>query len=184
MVGATPEEVRALVPRGWYVINFPDGRAGFKALAPGKLPGQDGGLGVHLDSRSRHSELSPTAPLALFLLNEIQELHALPLLVNKWSMSVGSPQNDVARDVAVESQLLLANKLVRVWQVEVEKNESVLLGRADAIRALEQSWNWYRHEAAATVESTTVVYFLDLTNAGRRAIVKLKSGKSLKLRRR
>jgi hypothetical protein len=37
MVGATSAQVMAMIPDGWFIIQFAGGRGGFQALDPGKF---------------------------------------------------------------------------------------------------------------------------------------------------
>lgn len=176
MVGASSAQVRAMIPEGWYVIPFPDGRPGFQALDPGKLPGAFGTIGVHLRGNPLMRILTGADEPALFVLNECWELPSLGTVVRgRSSEPDGSYSFDLAGETAQAALLLLANKLICVWEVELLTGDARLLKPRAANEALLLVKNWKRDELDLNSESTTCVYFLDFTKPGRKAIEQIES---------
>src|SRR4051794_7036234 len=114
MVGASTAEVMAVLPDGWIVYPFPDGRPGFRAVDPGPLPGQQGSLGTHLAPGGNPyiMRLPRDAEVHLYVLNKCWELHTFASLVHGRSReSDGSYSADLAKETALAAMLLEANGL-------------------------------------------------------------------------
>ena len=110
----------------------------------------------------------------LFVLNACWELPALGDIVHSRSSEPdGSYSLELAEETAHAALLLLANKLIRVWEVELLTGDARLLTPAAAKEVLFLVNNWIRDELDPDSVSTTRVYFLDFTKRGRRAMERI-----------
>jgi len=178
MVGASSAEVMAVIPDGWYVVPFPDGRPGFQALDPGKLPGANGQIVAHLGRGGNPLLLVLTGEdnPALYALNSCWELHCFGSIVaGRSKQSDGSSLAELALHTADAAMLLFHSKLVRVWEMDLLTGDSKLLAPKKAEFELSILSNWRRDETDPAIPSTTVVFFLDFTPKGRRAMEQFRS---------
>jgi hypothetical protein len=184
MIGATSAQVMAMIPDGWFIIPFADGRAGFQALDPGKLPGAYGMISVHKGGNPLMRQLSGADDPALFVLNSCWEMESLGGIVHGRSDAPdGHYSRDLAGETANAALLLLANKMVQVWEVDITTGDSRLLDQTAATEALRLVSNWIREEDNPNATATRTVYFLGFTVKGRKAFEKLDS-KPIRLRNR
>jgi hypothetical protein len=174
MVGASTSQVMAMIPDGWFVIPFADGRPGFQALDPGKLPGAYGVIAVHVDGHPLMRTLTGADDPVFFVLNSCWELPSLGAIAHDRSQEPdGSYTVELALETADAALLLFANKLVRVWEVDLLTGDPTLLDSTNAKQALSMFSNWKRDEADAAMPETRTVNFLDFTTKGRRAFERI-----------
>jgi hypothetical protein len=139
-------------------------------------------IAVHKGGNPLMRQLSGSDDPVLFVLNSCWELSSLGGIVHGRSDAPdGGYSQDLAGETANAALLLLANKLVQVWEVDVTTGDSKLLKHAAATEALELVSNWIREEYNPNATSTTTVYFLGFTAKGRKAFENLDS-KPIRLR--
>jgi hypothetical protein len=89
--------------------------------------------------------------------------------------SDGSTSTEVALHTADAAMVLFQNKLVRVWEMNLLTGDSKPMPPKNAEFELSMLTNWRREESDPAMPSTTVVFFLDFTSKGRRAMERYKS---------
>ncbi|GAA4202257.1 hypothetical protein [Actinocatenispora rupis] len=167
MAGLSADEILAMKPAGWLVRPFGAGRAGFRMISPGPMPGAYGSV-CHHPATPGFQVFAERPEPDLFVLNRALEHPQLVDLLVRWCRDDEQPQPTVpVLSAAVES--LLARRLVDVYEDDLHSPTLLLLGQPDARRAVREPLNWWR-AADGTDGSAESVYLVATTARGRRAL--------------
>jgi hypothetical protein len=170
LAGATPEEVAAMMPEGWIIRPFPDGRTGFQMLDPGKLPGGLGSISYH-DRIPDYLSFTSRPPAELFVLNESLECPTLSTLARSFTDDIEGTHNaGDLRSLTTAAAALVRSGHVRVWEDSLGASPAVLLRERQARAAVLEHPNWFREETDAGVARATSVFMLDTTAKGRSSL--------------
>lgn len=126
MVGVSADEILAMKPSGWLVRPFGAGRAGFRMISPGPMPGAYGNV-CHHPATPGFQVFAERPEPDLFVLNRALEHPQLVDLLVRWCRDDEQPQPTVpVLSAAVES--LLARRLVDVYEDDLHSPTLLLLG--------------------------------------------------------
>jgi hypothetical protein len=168
MAGASVEELMALRPEGWLTRPMPNGRGGFRWLAPGKLPGQDGFTGYFTEKTHALRLDGVTATPALHILNHSAEFHPLSDIAtdaNGKNTDAARRRSSIAGCMR-ETRTLLHRKLITVWEDDLIGPELRELPSGEAEIVLANPTNWWTDEENFGEYQRQAIYVLAITDAG------------------
>jgi hypothetical protein len=172
MAGATAEEVLALKPSGWLVRPFPAGRAGFRMVSPGKMPGALGTISYYGGGSPGWRDFRTKPEPWLFVLNSATAHQLLVEILAAWALpaeSAGAAASDIPR-LADATGGLIRDRLVQVHLDPLDQDELLLLDPAQAMSAVADVRNWWRDENDQAAEPATFVLAVSITEKGRKRL--------------
>jgi hypothetical protein len=179
MVGATREEVLAMLPPDWLVRPFPPGRGGFQMISPGRMPGAAGVIGWHEGGRAGFRTFAEKPGPRVFVLNQAVEQPLLVAVLAAWALpatSANAALGDIPH-IAAAAQSLVRDRRVAVFEDPLHGDVLTRLSTTEALAALGDPSNWWRDENDDDHEDARSLFVLDITDAGATELATLDQAK-------